>query len=137
MNVLLVEDDGGIRDLISTVLTRVGIQHDTAVDGRSAIQRLRTKSYSALLLDLMLPDWNGFEVMRELRAISPAMLRRTIVITAASESTLRDFDPKQVFAVLRKPFDLDELLRTLEQCASTSPGYHESAKRSYSLRAIR
>lgn len=137
MKILLVEDDDGIREMISTVLARVAIEYDTAIEGRTALQMLRRKSYSALVLDLMLPGGNGFEVLHELRAVSPAMLKRTIVITAASESTLLDFDRKQVFAMLRKPFDLQNLLQTLEQCVAPSSAHPETPSRSYSLRSIR
>ena len=62
--------------LITTVLTRVGIEYETAIDGRAAMQRLRTKTYSALLLDIMLPDWNGFEVIRELKLQRPDITKR-------------------------------------------------------------
>jgi CheY-like chemotaxis protein len=57
----------------------------------------------------MLPKLNGFEFIREVRAIAPGILGRTVVITAASDATLRDFDRTQVAAVLRKPFEIDAL----------------------------
>lgn len=118
MKVLLAEDDCGIRDLMTTVLTRSGIEVDAVGDGATVLRQIRSTSYEAILLDLMLPDVNGFEVVRELRSTAPAILDRTIIVTAASESTLRDFDRTQVFALIRKPFDIDDLLGTIASCAT-------------------
>ncbi len=137
MKVLLVEDDSGIRELLSTVFNRVGIEFDVAVDGATALKKLRKNKYAVLLLDMMLPGVNGFEVVRELRSMAPDMLMRTIVITAASESTLRDFDRDEVFALLRKPFDLETLLATISRCVAPAMEIQGSPKRSYSLRVAR
>ena len=119
MKVLLAEDDRGIRDLMTTVLNRSGIDVDAVGDGASALKHIQSNGYEAVLLDLMLPEVNGFEVLRELRAVSPRTLGRTIVVTAASESTLRDFDRTQVFALIRKPFDIQQLLLTVADCAGS------------------
>lgn len=132
MNILLVEDDAAIVDLLLTVFRRVHIRADVATDGSAALKKLRSQTYSAMLLDIMLPGVNGFEVVRELASFAPAMLRRTIIMTAASQSTLRDFDESQVFALLRKPFDLEDLLGTITLCVSPAG----AVRRSYSLRAM-
>ena len=117
---LLVEDDPAIRSLLITILgKRKNTTVDCAIDGEQAIALLRAKPYSAVLLDLMLPNVNGFEVLRAMRSIAPEMLMRTIVITAASESTLRDFDHTTVFALLRKPFEPTDLLGQVEAAVGT------------------
>jgi DNA-binding response OmpR family regulator len=116
MTLLIVEDDEGISHLLKTVLSRHGFDVDSVGDGATGIARLRSNDYSAVLLDLMLPKINGFEVIHEMRSWAPELLRRTIIITAASEATLRDFDRSQVFALLRKPFDLGELVTTIHAC---------------------
>ena len=77
---------------------------------------LRAKEYGAILLDLMLPRVNGFEVMRELKALNPDILKKTIVLTAASDLTLREFDETQVRKLLRKPFSISELVAAVDQC---------------------
>ena len=114
--ILLIEDDRGIQGLISTLLSRRGIDVEIAPDGEAALRKIRQNDYAALLLDLMLPRVNGFEVIRELKAISPELLRRTIVVTAASDLTLRDFDHSQVNRLLRKPFSISELMDAVDLC---------------------
>ena len=123
MKILLAEDDAGIRELMTTVLTRSGIEVDAVGDGATALRQLRSTAYEAVLLDLMLPRVNGFEVVRELRSASPRLLDRTIVVTAASEATLRDFDRSQVFALIRKPFDINDLLGTIASCTAAKASH--------------
>jgi len=116
--VLVVEDDDGIRALLATLLSRDGYKAETCSDGDDAVRRLRTTGYDAILLDLMLPGQFGFDVIRFLNAERPAMSPRVIVLTAASQATLRDFDTSQVHAVMRKPFDVEALLANVRECAS-------------------
>jgi DNA-binding response OmpR family regulator len=108
--ILVVEDDPAICALLEALLRRRGYEYDVVSDGNDAIRRLRCGSYSAVLLDLMLPGVFGFDVLRFLDAERPAMTPRVVIITAASAATLRDFDGSKVHAVLRKPFDIQELL---------------------------
>ena len=119
--ILLVDDDAPIRLLITALCTRVNVQVECAGDGETALSMLRRGHYDALVLDLMLPKQNGFEVLRELRSFSPEMLSRTIIITAASDATLRDFDGGGSLVMLRKPFEIDDLMDALVACTSCTP----------------
>src|SRR3712207_478938 len=114
--ILLVEDDEPIRVLILALCRRIGIEVHVAADGVRALDLIRHGAYSALLLDLMLPRMNGFELLREVRACAPSLLARTIIITAASDATLRDFDGGGTLALLRKPFDIADLVDGLIAC---------------------
>jgi DNA-binding response OmpR family regulator len=108
--VLIIDDDPCVRGLLGALMARNGLTHETACDGAEAIAMLRRRDYGAVVLDLMLPERNGFEVLRFLKAERPHMLKRVVVITAATDSTLRDFeDRRHVAAMLRKPFDIVEL----------------------------
>ena len=114
--ILLVEDDEPTRILIVALAARLGVTIECAEDGAMAVSMLRRHRYDALLLDLFLPKLNGFEVLREVRAFAPDLLRRTIIVTAASDATLRDFDGGGTLVMLRKPFDIDDLADALHAC---------------------
>lgn len=115
--VLLVDDDPAVRSLLAAILTRDGLPHEPAADGAEAIARLRRRDYDAVILDLMLPERNGFEVLRFLKAERPHLLERVIVITAASGSTLRHFsDRALLFDLIQKPFDVVDLSDTVRAC---------------------
>lgn len=120
--ILLIEDDEPTRVLITALCRRIGIEIDVAGDGVRGLELIRTRRYSALLLDLMLPRMNGFELLREVRACAPGLLARTIIITAVSDATLRDFDGGGTLALLRKPFDIADLVDALLSCCGRIPG---------------
>jgi len=119
--ILIIDDDPGIRGLLDVVLRRKGFECDLAVDGAEAEKKLRTRDYDAILLDLMLPRLNGFELIRFLKAERRHLLERVIVVTAVAEITLRDFeDQTLVCALLRKPFDLNQLIAAVSACAENA-----------------
>jgi DNA-binding response OmpR family regulator len=114
--VLVVEDDPAICVLIEALLRRRKYDCEIVHDGNDAIRRLHNNTYSAILLDLMLPGAFGFDVIRYIRAERPWMADRVVVTTAACAATLRDFDRSSVRALLHKPFDIAELTRQVDAC---------------------
>jgi DNA-binding response OmpR family regulator len=128
--VLVVDDDPAIQQMFCAVLKRQGISIDVALDGEIALQCLRSRKYDVVLLDLMLPRTNGFEVIRHLKCLSPDILDRVIVVTAASQRTLQYLDAGIVRKVLRKPFDINELVAEVRDCmAQRSQAESTPAKR--------
>ncbi|HEV7920624.1 MAG TPA: response regulator [Thermoanaerobaculia bacterium] len=123
--ILIVDDDPGVRALLVALLTHRGYGHALAEDGDEAIGHLRRSCPDAVLLDLMLPNSNGFEVLRFVRAERPEMLSRIIVLTAASNATLRDFDRSGIRALIRKPFDIHQLLAEIDGCCGMVPLFEE------------
>lgn len=116
-SVLVVDDDPGLQGLFTTLLGRDGYAVDCAPTGRQAFEYLRRGSYSVILLDLMMPDVNGFELLDRLERDSPSLLRRVIVLTGAAQRVVDGLDPKRVFSVMRKPFDINELMECTQECA--------------------
>lgn len=114
--VLVAEDDLAIQQMVVTLLTRYGVNAEGVADGEAVLQRLRRFEYDAVLLDLMLPRTNGFEIIRHLKCLQPDLLSRVIVVTAASERTLEYLDHGDVRKVLRKPFDIGELVGEVRAC---------------------
>lgn len=114
--VLVVDDDPNIRSLFVAMLGLRGYASDQATNGHEAIQCLRRRRYNAVLLDLMLPGQNGFDVLHYIRAERPRLLPRVIVVTAASRRTLGDVDTSGVRALVQKPFDVYQLLDELDTC---------------------
>lgn len=121
MRILVAEDDHGVRSLIGTTLHRAGYQVEFAADGLDTIEKLTAGSYDAILLDLMMPGASGFEVLAWMhRTRRDEAKRRVIVVTAMSSSDLKNLTSDRVFAVIRKPFDIDELVRTVRDCVGAA-----------------
>ncbi|GGH23790.1 response regulator transcription factor [Paenibacillus segetis] len=82
--VLVVEDDVEINQLISIYLGKEGIMSEQAFDGRQAMVCIESSSYDLVILDLMLPMIDGFEVLRRLREHSTIPV---LILTAKGEET--------------------------------------------------
>jgi len=116
-SVLVVDDDLAVRGLFTTLLTRKGFAVDTANDGRVAYDQLQRHTYSVILLDLMMPDVNGFELLDQLQRDSPTLLDRVIVMTGASQRSIESLDTSRVWGLIRKPFDIDNLVSSAVACS--------------------
>jgi DNA-binding response OmpR family regulator len=97
-----------ITDRIELVL---GSSHAITVvtDGDTAIQHLLSNDYDCVLLDLMLPHLSGFDVLRTILMRAPKLLKKTIIMTAATDESLQFIDRGAVGGILRKPFEVGAL----------------------------
>ena len=108
---LLIEDDASIREIVSIGLKAAGFRVVTAVDGRQGLASARSGGFDAVILDVMLPSADGFEVCREIRKFSriPVVMltARTdlIDVVVGLESGADDY--------VKKPFELPELTARL------------------------
>ena len=82
--ILVVDDEVGIRELVGTYLRNEGYTVDEAVDGETALARLRQHRPDLVVLDLRLPGIDGYDVLREIRRDSAVYV---IVLTARAEET--------------------------------------------------
>jgi len=99
---------------------RHGYEVESACDGNEGLLRLRDHDddYCAVILDLMMPVTNGFEMLEILEHEKPRALQRIIVTTGVSRNDLQKLDSSRVFALIRKPFDIHELLNKVGECSS-------------------
>jgi len=117
-DVLVVEDDEGIRKLVCTVLTRAGLSCDPASDGLAALERVTSCEYSVILLDLMMPGLDGLGFLAELRKLETVLVFMPIVflMSAASEEAIIEDAGDLIQALIRKPFDIQELAEIVIGC---------------------
>jgi CheY-like chemotaxis protein len=115
--VLVVDDDPNIRLLLATFLRHQGFQLLEACNGREALTEMRAGNADVVVMDLMMPEVSGWDVLRE-RAADPSLQRIPMIVVSASNSPTMTADviDKRVSAVLRKPFDLDALLTAVTTC---------------------
>jgi len=114
--VLLADDDQPVRGLLRALMVRAGYEVLEASTGKEALDLIKREPVGVVLLDLMMRGVTGFDVIDYLRTERPAMLQCVIVITAASGRDLARLRDEDVFRVLRKPFEIQELLATIEAC---------------------
>jgi CheY-like chemotaxis protein len=119
--ILVVDDDRALQTLLRVLLTRAGFECDFVSDGREAINKLNGdgdgEPYAVIMLDLILPGVSGMEILDHLRENKPSLLPRTIVLTGASGGILKGVDTSSIHAVIRKPFDIQDVLHLTAECA--------------------
>ncbi len=116
-SLLVVDDNEMNRDLLSRRLERQGYRVTVAVDGRQALEFLNREPFNLVLLDLMLPEMNGFQVLERLKADATLSHIPVIMTTALDEA-----DGKQkclelgAHDYLTKPFNLVQLKARIIEC---------------------
>jgi DNA-binding response OmpR family regulator len=120
-NALVVDDDLALRGLFTRLLVRKGFSVDCASDGQVAYDQLNRDNYSVILLDLMMPELNGFELLERMRRDSPTLLPRVIVMTGVSQRTVETLDVSGIWGLIRKPFDIDDLVSSAIECSEGKP----------------
>ena len=117
---LVVEDDPAIRKLVEKLLQRRGIEIDTAHDGKQAIARISGGGYSVVILDLMLPEANGYEVIDFIK--KKGLPLPVAVVSAVSQQALSKLDRDVVKLVIAKPFDVHEFIAGIAAlCGEPAP----------------
>lgn len=120
--VLVVDDDSMVRLLIPALLRERQFEIEQASDGDEAIDKLREKRFDVIVLDLIMPRVDGFEVLRHLRAASPESLKSTIVLTGFAGDTPEPIDEDEIFRLVRKPFQMKDLVELIAECAAGAKG---------------
>jgi DNA-binding response OmpR family regulator len=117
---LVVDDDPGIRVLVTRVLTRNGFLVESARDGAEAIEKVLQHDYKVITLDLMMPRIDGFAVVKYLSEHRPEMLANVIVVTAFGPNVIEKICPP-VVRIVEKPFDLNALVAEATAVADSEP----------------
>ncbi|UOQ44793.1 response regulator transcription factor [Halobacillus salinarum] len=91
--ILIVDDDPNIRELVRLVLSRDGFHLLEAADGREALEKLETEKIDLIILDIMMPNVDGWELCREIRRYYPENLP-ILMLTAKGETSqkVKGFD---------------------------------------------
>jgi DNA-binding response OmpR family regulator len=120
-SVLVVEDDRDINELVGAYVQIAGFEYRRALDGTTALREARSRLPSAVILDLMLPDIDGFEVCRQLKAEKQTNGVPIIMLTALSDEK-NQAKGKACGAIeyLTKPFDPDRLMEAISRHAATT-----------------
>ncbi len=119
-DILVVEDDSAIRRLVRMVLEREGFRVEVASDGLEAVLKLGLQNYDVIVLDLMMPNLDGFAFINQLQADDPGRLRRIIVTSAASPNVIRERLTGRPFDIMPKPFDIKDLTTRVRSCVASS-----------------
>jgi CheY-like chemotaxis protein len=114
--ILLVEDDDEIRSALRYLLEREGFEVEVAVNGREGIELARSGLPDVIVMDLVLPEMNGFDAALTLRSEECTAAIPLVAVTASwLGSELHRLKAIGFDGALRKPFSSDDLLKELDR----------------------
>jgi DNA-binding response OmpR family regulator len=114
---LVVDDDAGIRNLVSLIGKRKGFEVETASDGMQALDLVTHNSYDVAVIDLMMPRVNGYDLVAYMKRLPEKPF--VVIVTAMTDTLVAQLDANIVQSIVRKPFDIDLLGGVLLQLAET------------------
>lgn len=119
LKILLVDDDADTRQLVTMIIEKAGHKIQTAGHGQAALTLLEHESFDIILLDIMMPEIDGLNVLESIRRVSTAPV---IMLTALSDAGIMEqsyFMGADDYIV--KPFAMSKLLERIDRVARTLP----------------
>ena len=126
-HILIIDDDPMVLDLVQRILTREGYQVDTALNPHDGLMIARKRQPAAIILDVMMPDMDGWEVLRTLKAHETLFACPVILLTVSDD--LQNGRALGASGHLVKPVDREPLLRMLAQVRRSSVGVPTTPRR--------
>lgn len=113
--VLVVDDEKAIVEHIKASLIKNGYEADVAFDGEEALAKVKTYDPDVIILDLVMPKMNGFDVLTKLRENTNDKWRPVLIVSANTElEALEKCYNLKADHYITKPYKLDDLLRGVQ-----------------------
>lgn len=130
LKILLVDDDADTRQLVSMIIEKAGHKIQTTGHGQAALTLLEHESFDIILLDIMMPEIDGLNVLEAIRRVSSAPV---IMLTALSDAGIMEqsyFMGADDYIV--KPFSMSKLLERIDRVARSLPALEQPETPSWS-----
>jgi DNA-binding response OmpR family regulator len=115
MKVLLIEDNRDIADMVRLCLESENIVCETTGDGKVGLRSIKQDKFDAILLDLAIPEFRGFDIFRELKEENLLQSNNVLIFTASSVTDQQIKLASGAKGVLRKPLSIDDLIQTVQR----------------------
>jgi len=112
--ILVIDDEKRMCDSIKVLLSNIGYEVDIALNGRTGIEKLQSETYDLVITDLMMPELDGFAVMKHIRENCPNTLVIVITGYASVESAVRAIR-SGAYDYILKPFDFEIIKISVER----------------------
>ena len=130
--VLVIEQDSSVLNLLRTVLRMNGFAVECFDDPSAALAHFHRCDVDVVVVDLARGGSGGTPLLAQLGRCGAEALARTVITTGLAPAELSAGDCDAAFALLRKPYDIEELVATVSRCASRSTSRHARQRRSTS-----
>lgn len=114
--VLIIEDEPNIIEAIRFILARDGWRVDTHSDGETAVSAVRDRAPDLVILDVMLPNRSGYDILHDLRDEDATKSLPVLMLTARGQRKDRELAEKLgASKFMTKPFSNEEILQTVRE----------------------
>jgi DNA-binding NtrC family response regulator len=112
--VLLVDDDADFTDVLSERMESRGVGVDTAASGGEALEKVKDKSYDAIILDLAMPEMDGIETLKRMLADNPDL---QVILLTGHATLAKGVEAMKLGAMdfLEKPAEIQKLMEKIEK----------------------
>jgi len=112
LNILIIDDNEQITKMISSFLDMSNHECTVINDGKEGLESIKTNQYDSIILDLAMPEYDGYKILETLNKEDPRQLHKIIILTASNIpiDTIRRFKELGIASCLQKPVDIDQLL---------------------------
>lgn len=118
MTILLIEDDQFVREIYTEVLEKNGFEVDSAGTGKEGLRMLKQNKYDLLLLDIMLPDTNGLQILKQVKQNPATATLKTILLTNLGQDTVIEQGYKLGADkyLIKAAYNPDQIVKEVESC---------------------
>ncbi len=113
-SILIVEDDAAMREMLREALEDDGYSVETAVNGRAGVERVQKGGIDLVVSDVKMPEIDGLDMLREIKAVSPSPYVITITAFGSIDTAIRAVK-LGAFDYITKPFEVDQLILSVEK----------------------
>jgi CheY-like chemotaxis protein len=132
-SVLLVEDDLLTANATRSVLIELGYSVEWARNGIEALHHVAEREFDVIMLDLVMPQMDGFTVLEHFRSEKPGLLRRVIVTTGIPDKYVQALNHGAICGIIHKPLQIEPLDKLLRDCPLGNPAVFEAGGESPSI----
>ena len=119
--VLIVDDEQIVLEVLQRILNRIGYQTEVIESGQAALKQFHEEDYDLVLLDVLMPEMNGFEIAKQIKKYKPD--QKIIMVTGLGEDAAihqAGTENVPVDNVLSKPFSFEKVRKVLEETLGTA-----------------
>ena len=114
--ILIVDDEQIVLDVLQRIVSRLGYNAVVSDSGKTALERFSKGSFDLVLMDVLMPDKNGFEIARQMKKKKPR--QKIVMVTGLgidAEITQEGLEMVDVDSVLSKPFSYDRVKSVVDE----------------------
>ncbi|MFC2162738.1 response regulator transcription factor [Candidatus Altiarchaeota archaeon] len=116
--ILIVDDEPSIAKTVKFILDADGFQSETVFCGDDCLEKINESEYDLVLLDIMMPKMNGWQVFEEIKKVKPGQKVAFLTVIKYSDTVRAKLEREGLSACISKPFENEDLVKRVSAITS-------------------